>query len=186
MQRLGLFAPERINLHPNEICNRSYFDLLDKSKKELIKLAKNGELGPYGSGELKSVKAVLAGERPICFIEACAIDNKQALEFAKSSPELEIIRWDFGDNNYWHFVFRKENKTDALQRIKDYKFLFNQPGGAYVHGVILGYKPEDIALFLLRHPEDGEAFYEDALQAKEMFAQNPPHLLRSGTRYMSK
>lgn len=47
------------------------------------------------------------------------------------------------------FIFRQENKPAALCRIKDIEFFRGKPGFEYIHGMILDYRPEDIAFICL-------------------------------------
>jgi len=137
-----------------------FFDLLKLSDAELKALGKKGTFGPEPPEGLShaeaAVESVANGERIFGYVElGTEVGAREGLRLAQElGLVLEKGTDRFGKGNV--YFYKPENAAEAKRRMA----LLNvarytrelMPAWGYLHGAILGYKPEDIAWFLTRHP----------------------------------
>jgi hypothetical protein len=126
-----------------------FFDISLKTDNELDELSKRGIIGPY-SDPINLIESITSNKRLICYVEKGDFYENEILVIAAKN---NLIYKKVGGDVY---LFKQENEMEALKRISLLKLVRNEeylfPAWEYLHGRLLDYRPEDIALYIKNHP----------------------------------
>jgi hypothetical protein len=139
-----------------------FFELLKLSDEQLKELGKRGSLGPEPPKGQTHAEAdardVISGQRLFGYFEPYEWGYSKALSLAKKGGLIIEKGTDKFGKGLIYF-YKPENAPEAKRRMALLNMVRYTPGlqsaWEYLHGAILGYRPEDIAFYLTHHPLEG-------------------------------